>query len=157
MSYTASRYTPSEGRPPLFPPAVAAFLRRRMLEATGGALLAAAALITVALLTYDPADPSFNTATANVHTLNWLGRPGSYGADILVQSLGVAAFVPVLMLAGWGLRIALKMPLRFMGWRVGFTLMATLFAAGAFAGLPAFGAWPYGCRVVVPLVCFCLI
>jgi len=144
MSYTNSRYSASDSRPPLFPPQVEAFLRRRAIEAAGGALMLVAALGALALLSYDPADPSYNTATENLRVLNWLGASGATFADLMVQALGLAAFIPLLMLAGWGLRLVLKQPLTFMGWRVGISAVATVLAAGALAGLPAFGAWPFG-------------
>ncbi len=148
MTYTSSRYAASsqDGRPPLFPPLVAAFLRRRLYEGMGAALVITAILICVALLTYNPADPSYNTASENVNALNWLGTSGSYFADLMAQSLGIAAFIPAIMIGSWGLRLLLKQPLPFIGWRIGFTVVATFLAAAAFAGLPEFGAWPYGAQ-----------
>ncbi|MBC7504194.1 MAG: DNA translocase FtsK 4TM domain-containing protein, partial [Sandarakinorhabdus sp.] len=58
-----------------------------------GVLLFAAALIgagvalAVALLSYSPLDPSFNTVTGRAAT-NWLGSIGSHVADVLLQLLG---------------------------------------------------------------------
>ena len=144
MSYSShSRYAEAE-RPPLFPPAVAAFLRRRLFEAAGAGLMLSASLLALAIYTYNPADPSLNTATLNERTFNLLGAPGSYTADFLIQGLGIAAFVPVIMLAGWGLRLMLKLPLRLIGWRIAFIGAATPLAAAALSGLPVFGSWPFG-------------
>ena len=51
-------------RPALLPPAAEAFLRRRAIELVGLALMGCAGFLALALATFDPADPSLNTATA---------------------------------------------------------------------------------------------
>jgi len=140
----ASRYGTTYDRPPLFPPVVSLFLRRRAQEVGGGALIGGAAVLLLALVSYHPADPSLNTATPAADVQNWLGTTGSYTSDFLIQSFGLAAFVPVVMLAGWGLRVILKQPLDNKFLRFSFTAIATLLAASALAGLPVFGAWPFG-------------
>lgn len=144
MTYVAPRSGASAERPPLFPPAVAAFAHRRAQEAAGGTLILSGLLLSVALLTYDPADPSLNTATSLTVASNWLGMNGAWLADLLVQSIGLASFVPVIMLASWGARLALKQPLPRIGWRLFFTGVATILTAGALAGLPEWGTWPFG-------------
>ena len=70
----------------------------------GAALLAAAAALLVALFSYSPTDPSFNMATDRV-AQNQLGPAGAHVADVLLQGLGVAALLPVLLLGSWGLRL----------------------------------------------------
>ena len=64
-------------------------------------------LLLLALATYHPADPSLNTATdaALPHAVhNWVGLFGAYLSDLLLQSLGLTAFLlPVWLGAmGWG-------------------------------------------------------
>ena len=67
-------------------------LKRRLFESLGFALLLASCLLTMALLTYDPRDPSLNTAVdAPPH--NFLGQNGAVLADLLRQSVGLAAFL----------------------------------------------------------------
>jgi S-DNA-T family DNA segregation ATPase FtsK/SpoIIIE len=80
------------------------FLRRRLREARGIALILVALLIAVALASFDPADPNFNVA-AGREPANWLGRPGSYGADFMLQTLGWASYVLALVFFVWGFRI----------------------------------------------------
>jgi S-DNA-T family DNA segregation ATPase FtsK/SpoIIIE len=69
---------------------------------TGGALLAALALfLLAALVSYSPADPSFNRVTS-APAGNWAGTPGAYVADLLLQLFGLASglLVPVIALIG---------------------------------------------------------
>jgi S-DNA-T family DNA segregation ATPase FtsK/SpoIIIE len=86
-------------------------LRRRLFETLGFGLLLAALLITAALISYDPQDPSLNTAV-DIGPHNFLGHDGAVLADLLRQSLGIAAFTIPLVLLGWSLRLLLDRPLQ---------------------------------------------
>jgi len=76
---------------------------RRLNELLGAVALLAAALLLLALASYTPSDPSFNTvggqaASAARPAHNWAGLVGAYLADALLQVLGVSAFLfPVLL------------------------------------------------------------
>ncbi len=79
---------------------------KRLNELAGLLLFFCALLLTLALVSYSPADPSLNTAAlvADGHTAhNWIGIFGAYSADILLQLFGFAAFLlPIMVgLAGW--------------------------------------------------------
>ena len=104
-------------------------------------------VLMLALLSFDPADPSLNTATDALTTNNALGATGALVADFMVQAIGLAAFVPVIMLMGWGLRIFLQLPLVGWLWRIPVTFLATLMVAAAMAGVPDFGTWPFGVQM----------
>jgi S-DNA-T family DNA segregation ATPase FtsK/SpoIIIE len=117
-------------------------LKRRLFESTGFALLLASFLLTLALLTYDPRDPSLNTAVdAAPH--NVLGPNGAVVADLLRQSFGLGAFLIPTVLLGWSLRLLLNRPLKSI-WLRG-ALLPVVLALGALAlsvldaGLPASG------------------
>ncbi len=138
------RWVAGSDRPPLFPPAVAAFLRARVQEALGGACMATGLVLLLALASYNPADPSLNTAAPAGSVTNWLGIPGSYTADFLIQGFGLAAFIPVLLLVAWGVRVMRKLGLPLFGWRVLVSAWSILLAATGLAGLPVFGTWPFG-------------
>jgi S-DNA-T family DNA segregation ATPase FtsK/SpoIIIE len=75
---------------------------RRLNEMLGLIVLVAGALLLLALVTYTPSDPSFNTVggAAGVHPAhNWTGLVGAYISDLLLQSLGVAVlFLPLVVL-----------------------------------------------------------
>src|SRR5258708_39572528 len=71
---------------------------QRLLEGLGVALVLVSLMLLLALLTYNPRDVSLDTAVdAPPH--NFLGHNGALGADVLVQSVGMAAYlVPALLL-----------------------------------------------------------
>ncbi|MGH9658147.1 MAG: DNA translocase FtsK 4TM domain-containing protein, partial [Bryobacteraceae bacterium] len=76
---------------------------RRLNEATGLVLLAAGVLLWLSLLSYQPQDPSWNTAATPLRPTNLVGYAGSYLADVLLQTFGLIAFAfPVLaLLIAW--------------------------------------------------------
>jgi S-DNA-T family DNA segregation ATPase FtsK/SpoIIIE len=61
--------------------------------------------VLVALATYNPSDPSLNTATSRA-TTNLAGPPGAYLADALLQGFGAACVLPSLAMLAWAWRIA---------------------------------------------------
>jgi S-DNA-T family DNA segregation ATPase FtsK/SpoIIIE len=75
---------------------------RRLNEMLGLIVLVAAGLLLLALITYTPSDPSFNTVGggAGAHPAhNWTGLVGAYTSDLLLQTLGIAIFfVPLAFL-----------------------------------------------------------
>ncbi|MDE1156460.1 MAG: DNA translocase FtsK [Acidobacteriaceae bacterium] len=78
---------------------------RRLNEMFGLCVLAAAGLLLLALATYTPSDPSFNTVggTAGLHPAhNWIGILGAYTSDLLLQIFGVSIFVLPLLLVRVG-------------------------------------------------------
>ena len=61
-----------------------------------------AALLVVALISWNPADPSLNASSSQPPT-NWLGLNGALFADLFMQSLGLAAWPAALLLIAFGL------------------------------------------------------
>jgi DNA segregation ATPase FtsK/SpoIIIE, S-DNA-T family len=86
-------------------------LKRRLLESLGFALLIGCALMSLALLTYDPRDPSLDTAV-EATARNFLGHGGAVFADLLRQSLGLASFLLPVAVLGWSFRLLLDRPLK---------------------------------------------
>jgi S-DNA-T family DNA segregation ATPase FtsK/SpoIIIE len=79
---------------------------RRLNEIIGLTVLVGAALLLLALATYTPSDPSFNTVGAYLTgrpAHNWTGVIGAYLADAMLQTIGVAAFFLPLVLGRLGL------------------------------------------------------
>ncbi len=77
--------------------------QRRLNELVGLLLLSSAIALGLSLESYNPLDPSWNTASALLRPQNLLGYPGAYVADLAFQLLGLGAFVlPVfLLLLSW--------------------------------------------------------
>ncbi|HXC95767.1 MAG TPA: DNA translocase FtsK [Edaphobacter sp.] len=79
---------------------------RRLNEIIGMVVLVAAVLLLLALASYTPSDPSFNTVGHYVTgrpAHNWTGIIGAYVADVMLQLVGVAAFFLPLVLARLGI------------------------------------------------------
>jgi DNA segregation ATPase FtsK/SpoIIIE, S-DNA-T family len=111
-----------------------AALKRRVLEALGFGLLLVALLLAAALFSYSPQDPSLDTSIDSA-ARNFLGRDGAVLADVLRQSLGLAAFVIPIVLFGWSLRLLLDRPLRSLWLKLGLLPAALILAALALSVL----------------------
>ena len=82
---------------------VVAVARRRALEGIGLTLMVTSFLLILTLLTYDPGDPSLDTAVDHAPR-NFLGHGGAILADILIQAIGIAAYLVPIVLLGWSFR-----------------------------------------------------
>ncbi len=125
----------------VLPEAVTQFLKRRLHETLGLALIIIAGGLTLALVSYHPGDVSFNTASAGAPE-NWLGAGGAFAADILLQTLGLAAAVLVIVLLAWSWRIVSHRGLPWIWLHVALLPVCLLAWAGLLAGLPAPADWP---------------
>jgi S-DNA-T family DNA segregation ATPase FtsK/SpoIIIE len=125
----------------LFPEGAGAFVRRRLAESAGLALIVLGALVAAALLTFDPADPSFSRAT-DAAPANILGRAGASAADLILQTLGLAgALIPV-SLAAWGWRLMRSRAMNLWWLRVALLPATVLLAAMAMSTWSVPDGWP---------------
>jgi DNA segregation ATPase FtsK/SpoIIIE, S-DNA-T family len=112
----------------------------------GVVLLLVSLLLLLALATYHPSDPSLNTATTTVTAAdhaarNWAGLFGAWLSDLLLQAIGLTAFLLPAWLGalGWGWmrsRPGGSVWLRWVG-----TLLALTFVPAVFALLPWHWRW----------------
>ncbi len=110
----------------------------------GLVVLLVSLLLFLALATYRAADPSLNTAADQtlprvIH--NWVGVFGSYLSDVLLQSLGLAAFLIPIWLGGIGWTWMQSRPsgsalLRWTG-----TLLSLAFVPAVFGLMPWHWRW----------------
>lgn len=100
MASTAARVESG----PFFPPSVVAAMKRTGWASAGVGIIVVALAALLALVSYQPGDPSLNTAT-DAAVQNWLAAPGAIFADAMLQALGLAAIIPVLVVAAWGARV----------------------------------------------------
>ena len=105
----------------------------RLNELIGFIGMTIAILTALALISYSPHDPSFNASAESydVHSArNWIGPVGAYGADLLFQGFGYAAFLlPVgmfIMGSRWFRSEVLDSPAIKI---VGYTLLVTMLPA----------------------------
>jgi S-DNA-T family DNA segregation ATPase FtsK/SpoIIIE len=113
---------------------IAGFFARRASELLGGVLILAALSLAVALLGHDANDPSLNHATTGPIG-NPLGYFGASVADLSLQMFGYAAWVPVIVLPIWGLRLILGAPFDLSWWRI-VALPPAILATAAYLGRP---------------------
>lgn len=85
-------------------PKLRSALNARLLELLGLGFLIAAVAIGIALWSFNPHDPSFNTSTGTEPT-NLLGRTGATISDGLVQWLGLGSGLPIVVLLAWAWRM----------------------------------------------------
>jgi len=80
---------------------------RRLNELVGFLMCVSALLLFLALVSYSPLDPSWNSAsvlTGSHAARNWIGVVGAYTADALLQFFGVGAFLLLIFPATLGAR-----------------------------------------------------
>jgi S-DNA-T family DNA segregation ATPase FtsK/SpoIIIE len=138
--------TAAQGRVPtrsLASPAIRELVGRRVAELSGLGLAMGGIALIVALATYNPRDPSLNTATSQ-HVTNLAGPAGAMVADFLLQGFGLAAVLPGLAMMGWAWRIASRRGVGHPIWRGFCTLAAVPMLAALLAMAPASLLWPTG-------------
>ncbi len=98
-----------------------------------------------AFLSYNPTDPSFN-AVSDLAPTNWLGEGGAFWSDLLVQSLGLAAWPAAGFMILFGIRRAAggdpENQRASQRLRVLASVGGVLLLAGALAALQPPAAWP---------------
>ncbi len=91
---------------------------RRLNELIGFLMCVSALLLLLALVSYSPLDPSWNSASVltGAHAArNWIGIVGAYTADAVLQFFGVGAFLliifPAMLGARWFRSMKVQSPL----------------------------------------------
>jgi S-DNA-T family DNA segregation ATPase FtsK/SpoIIIE len=116
--------------------------RRRAAELLGVLLVVSAIALAIALWGHDANDPSLNHATSGPST-NPLGAVGANIADMVKQTIGLAAWMLPLVLPLWGLRLIFARPLNWP-WLPVLALPLALLAGCAYlATWPLPDTWPY--------------
>ena len=122
----------SDDKKPVLSPALAQFLRRRVMEMVGLALVIAGVALCVALASAGTYDPSFNRVS-NAPVLNLLGSAGANIASLLYGGAGFAAFLLAVTPIFWGVHLLRKQPLTRPEWRLLlWPLSVALVAAGLY-------------------------
>ncbi|HLY04952.1 MAG TPA: DNA translocase FtsK 4TM domain-containing protein [Rhizomicrobium sp.] len=135
---------------------VARFVATVLFRGSGLLLLIGAFAGLVALATYNPADGSLNNATGG-EALNWLQGPGATAADLLLQLIGLAAYVALGIPAVWGAMALSGRGLAHASWRaVAWPVGVFLLAAGL-GGLPSPLTLPAGAGGLMGLAVFGLV
>ncbi|TPW32443.1 DNA translocase FtsK [Martelella alba] len=120
---------------------VLGFLWRQLVALLGIVLFGALCVAIAALATWNVADPSSFHATGRLPT-NLLGYGGAEFADIVMQTLGLAAVFALLPILAWSLsmmtgRRIYRKPARFFAWIGGSVMTASVLGC-----VPAPPTWP---------------
>ena len=114
--------------------------RNRGLRLLGLGIGLLAVLTTLSLLTFNAADPSLNTATTRA-AQNWIGTPGAFVADALLQSFGVSAYLVPLILAHWAFVCLFLLHRSAVTLRLLVSVPAILMLAAVLSSLPFQSDW----------------
>ncbi len=128
---------------PFLPESLQAFAARRVVDSFALLLLGIGVFISAALISYDSADPSWNTASDTVNETgiqNYGALPGAWTADILMQTLGAGAFVLALVFLIWGIRVFKRQMIRPVSLRFVSIAVASVLVSIAVAQVPS-GNW----------------
>ncbi len=133
--------------PPRFiSPTLRAQLKRRLAELLAVIIALAGLTLVLALLSYHPDDPSFDTIS-NGRTLNFAGPFGAFVSDFLLQAFGVAGFAPPVILLAWSYRLAARgavghLKLRIVLGALGLPLLAAALGVAEAVIPGTSAAWP---------------
>jgi S-DNA-T family DNA segregation ATPase FtsK/SpoIIIE len=121
---------------------------RRLNEVTGMVLMVAASLLFLALASYRPTDPSFNTVGAMGRPAhNWIGLLGASLSDVLLQLEGVAAFLIPVMLGVLGWTWLRSRAAGSLGAKVSGVFLYLVFAPAVFGLVPGHLRWMHALPV----------
>jgi DNA segregation ATPase FtsK/SpoIIIE, S-DNA-T family len=127
----------------LLPAGAMGYMRDRLIEAAGLALIAVAITFSVALASHNPADLSWNTAAPLGAVSNLMGMAGSHVSDLALQSLGLSGTLLAPIAAGWGWRLWKTHALPSVWLRIALLPLGILAAAMALGSVDAPASWPY--------------
>ena len=117
-----------------YAPPLRVVFKRRVEEMLALVLAATGVALLVALGSYNPLDPSLDTATVT-RAANLAGPPGAIVADALLQAFGLAGALPGVALLGWAWRIGSHRGLTMGLVRIAAMLIALPAAAGTLAAI----------------------
>ena len=133
----------SEPMIPFLPESLQAFTARRFMDLFALSLLCGGLFIFIALVSYSPDDPSWNTArpdTGGAGISNFAKLPGAWTADLLLQTLGAGAFIFGIIPLFWARRLLKRQNVRPISLRIIATLILGVLASIGLAQIPS-GSW----------------
>ena len=130
----------------VLPAGAANFFKRRLQEAAGILLFAAALALLASVFTYTPGDRSLNSVGSGV-TGNLLGPGGALIGDLALQVFGLAGLLPVLALTAWSWRMVTKQGISVFWLRLLCLVCAMIFLAAGINVLTVPENWPLMTRL----------
>lgn len=126
---------------PIISESIVSFVRANSIRSLGLLLALVFVALLVAIASFNPSDPTFNTATNKIAE-NWLGLPGAYTADLLLQTVGLAGVMLGLPFLTWGWRLISLKGLPWFWYHILALPFFVLFTAAALASISSPDSWP---------------
>ncbi|HOO50318.1 MAG TPA: DNA translocase FtsK 4TM domain-containing protein, partial [Alphaproteobacteria bacterium] len=124
----------------IFPESWQDYLLERLRDLRALIVTFTGCFFMLALVSYHAEDPSLNTAANPDNIHNFMGRPGAYLSDFLVQIFGVGSIVLAIGFLVWGWRLWKKDDFGPLWGRMIALLSAALLLGIAGGAVPG-GAW----------------
>ena len=129
---------------PILPEALQAFIARRLMDLMAGLFVLLGLYTLLALSSYTPADPSWNTAAPpDIDVYNLGGRGGAFIADLLIQPFGLAGGLFGFGLCAMGARLLARHATRSLALRLG-ALIVSIFAGALAIATQPLSSLPHG-------------
>jgi DNA segregation ATPase FtsK/SpoIIIE, S-DNA-T family len=125
----------------VLPRALRRFMRNRVMDVIGIAILATVAILGLALATWSISDPTLSNATRTLPQ-NLFGKPGAIAADELLQFFGLSILVLLGAPVVWAVRCFDHEPLEGVWSRIILWVTSVLLICTALSTLPVIGTWP---------------
>ncbi len=137
----AASYKSHAAKNNVLPAGSISFMKRRFKEAAGLILVVAVISLAVAIITYSPNDSSLNSSGSGSMG-NYLGSIGAIISDLVLQVLGLAILLPMIVLSIWGWIILKKKEISLIWIRLFILFTATTFFAAFLNVLKVPENWP---------------
>lgn len=124
----------------LLPASVTDFIGKTMIRCWGLTLILMFGALVTAFISYDVNDPSWNNVVEGNAT-NLLGLVGSHGADLLLQSLGLGAYVLAVPFLTWGWRILSLKGLPYIFMHLLILPLMVMSATLTLSTMPIYDSW----------------
>ncbi len=136
---TIKRPRKKKNKAAFLPETLQAFIAKRLIDGLSLTFFIFGAFIFASLFSYNPDDPSWNTAGQGSEGIvsNVGYAPGAWVSDVLLQTLGAGSFVLGLACVIWGYRVFKRQKIRPISLRFSAILISSLFASVFFAQIPA--------------------
>ena len=128
---------PTEKKP-FLSPALASFLRRRLMEMVGVFLVVAGLSLMAVLASAKAGDASFNVVS-NQAIGNWFGPVGANIAATLNGGIGLASFALAILPISWGYRLVRNQSIGLKRIRIFMAPVSLVFLAAGFYGIVGAG------------------
>jgi DNA segregation ATPase FtsK/SpoIIIE, S-DNA-T family len=114
------------------------FVKRRARELLGLAIVVISSTAALSLASWSSLDLALKTQIA---TANWLGAPGAFVSNLMLNSLGLGSLPFLFIPLAWALKLLVQDELTSLRSKFSFWILSVCLACGFFSCLPAPDSW----------------